>query len=191
MEEQLLRRKLRSIADREFRYSFNEVIEEIYDSIYEDCFKLSYKLTSSLQESKDLIQDVFVYFLTRDKAKIALQIISSNGTIKGYFCQAIINRFRNNIRNKVINIEVPIDLQDSTQIDPYSYLFLQTNIEESLSKLTKKERMVFCLKIIEGWTHKTIHEMGYADSLSDSKQVLYRARIKLISMLKDYHYIKK
>jgi len=152
--------------------SFKKFYEETYKKVWRFIFQLcgSYDLTN------DVIQDSYIKFLQKVsqefnfvQKKVFLYKIANN-ILKDYFRKkAIEKRCINNgdlDKSGIINRELKMDM------------------EKFLSQMGIKERELLMLAYVEGYKHEEISEIT-GDKISSVKVMLFRARKKLLSIIKE------
>ena len=138
-------------------------------------FPYAYNILGSSEDSKDIIQDILVKYLSIQKEHIDNEI--------GYLIKSVINHSINVKKKKKLAIgkklwlPEPISTENAdtninkVEILSYSMLVL-------LERLTAKERGVFILKEAFNYSHKEISET-IGITVDNSRQLLSRSKIKL------------
>ena len=138
-------------------------------------YKYAFSLTHNHEESQDLVQDAWLKVYSHK---------NRSDFKKAYFYTAIRNQFLDQFRrNKRFQMDsLELDLEDSNSGESTLQKLEIGRVEESLKKLSAKEREVFFLKCYEEYTAQEISDVTGAPRGS-VLSLVHRAREKLIKLL--------
>lgn len=168
----------KSYTDRELIILLKERDElaftEVYSRHWDMLFHHSRKVLGDVDESKDLVQDLFVSFWN----KAGQLDIKTN--LKGYLYKAARNRILNQIRNKKVNhdfievIAAQLDDFDNTTIEGIDERELVALIDKEIGHLPPKLKLAFEMSRKEFLSNKQIAaELGISEDAV--KQQISRA----------------
>jgi RNA polymerase sigma-70 factor (ECF subfamily) len=157
---------------------------ELYHRYYRQVMPICLRHARSTEEAKDILQDSFMRAFER------LHSYAGTGSFIGWLKRLTLNTAINHYHaNTGTRSTIRID-----DLAPHSAVTMDTNGEEALALLGAEEllalvrglpsayRMVFNLRVVEGWSHEEIaRELGI--SVGASKSNLSRARMKLIEQV--------
>jgi RNA polymerase sigma-70 factor (ECF subfamily) len=152
--------------------------ELLYKQFYGYAMSICLRYTRSREEAKEILNDAFLKVFTK------LESFDTDRSFKTWLSRIVINtaldHYRQEIRRDVFdNVEIADNVSvDETVISKLSHEELLMLIQ----KLTPSYRIVFCLSVIDGYTHEEIAEQLNI-SVGASKSNLSRAREKLREML--------
>ncbi|MBB5439808.1 RNA polymerase sigma-70 factor (ECF subfamily) [Pedobacter sp. AK017] len=155
---------------------------EVYNRHWDMLFQHSRKVLGSVDESKDMVQDLFVAFWTK------AEHLDIKTNLKGYLYKAARNRILNHIRNKKVNhdfidvIAAQMDQYENTTLDGINERELMVLIDQEIAMLPPKMKLAFEMSRKDFLTNKEIAaELGISEDavkqqISRSMKVL---RLKL------------
>ena len=155
---------------------------EVYNRHWDMLFQHSRKVLGNVDESKDLVQDLFVAFW----AKAENLDIKTN--LKGYLYKAARNRILNQIRNNKVNhdfidiIAAQMDLYENTTLEAINERELMVLIDREIALLPPKMKRAFEMSRKDFLSNKEIAaELGISEDavkqqISRSMKIL---RLKL------------
>jgi RNA polymerase sigma-70 factor, ECF subfamily len=140
-------------------------------------FAVAHRLTQSTADAEDVVQDVFLG-LPR-----ALASYSGQGSLEGWIRKVAVRTALMRLRSGKRLGEESLDDDPGWQPQgPQSSPLESVAIERALARLEEGYRVVFVLKVIEGYEHEEIAGMlGITSELSRVR--LHRARRDLMKML--------
>lgn len=157
---------------------------ELYHRYYRQVMPICMRYARDTEEAKDILQDSFIRAFDR------LHSYSGKGSFIGWLKRVTLNTAIN-------HYHANSDSRSTVRIDdlaPHAPATADPQAESILARLGAEEllalvrglppayRMVFNLRVVEGWSHEEIaHELGI--SIGASKSNLSRARMKLIEQL--------
>jgi len=151
---------------------------KVYKQYSEDVFRFSYWLTASYDEAKDITSETFIRMWT---AKVEI----NTTTVKGYLLTIARNLYLKSTKLK----KRKTVLTDSI-IEPSDLSTHQENISDleatikAMQKLPEIERSALAMRSLEGMTYDEISK-SLNISLSAVKVKIHRARLKLLTSIKD------
>ncbi len=162
--------------------------KEIYNLLYSTLFGICRRYSSNIEDAEDSFQEAFINVYraldTWDSSKGDLTIWAKRITIN-----SIISHFRKNKRNlltesedsEIENIESTIEVDSNINYNELISL---------LDELPKRQRIIFSLYAIEGFSHKEIGEqLEIKDSTSRSQYL--RAKTTLIKRYNELYSINE
>lgn len=138
-------------------------------------YKYAFSLTHNHEESQDLVQDAWLKVYSHK---------NRSDFKRAYFYTVIRNQFLDQYRRKkrIQMDSLELDLEDSNSGESTLQKLEIGRVEESLKKLSAKEREVFFLKCYEEYTAQEISDVTGAPRGS-VLSLVHRAREKLIKLL--------
>lgn len=155
----------------------NRAADELYRRYAAKLFTLCRRYTSSMEDAEDLMQEAMIKALD----KMALFTYQGKGSLYAWIRKIAINMALNNIRKTNISIvttsqhlhdNVPdLSKEEMEHISPEQLL-------DMISKLPERQRAVFNLYCLDGYSHKEIGQMlGISEKGSAGE--LHKARLQL------------
>ncbi len=130
-----------------------EALEEIYSLYAEDMIDYGIKMTCNVQITQDAVHDVFMELITHRKN------ISQISDIRPYLLKALRNNLLRKI-NREIKTSEDIENKDvfllTDSVDTDGLDDEQKRIINRISKLSRLEREIICLRFFEELTNKQI-----------------------------------
>ena len=139
-----------------------ELCIKLYDEYYRDVQRLALSFTGNIEDSLDIVQDVFLKLL---KGNVSL----CPGSEKSWLLTVTANECRNFLKKKKPDCEVPENVQAGT--DEYGTW-------ELLESLRPEERAVIQLYYFDGYSQKEIAKI-LGLSMSGVSMRLTRAKRRL------------
>jgi RNA polymerase sigma factor (sigma-70 family) len=157
---------------------------ELYHRYYRQVMPICMRYARRTEEAKDILQDSFTRAFTK------LHSYTGKGPFIGWLKRVTLNTAIN-------HYHASTDERSTVRIDdlaPHSPVTADPNGDQVLARLGAEEllalvralprayRMVFNLRVVEGWSHEDIaRELGI--SIGASKSNLSRARVKLMEQV--------
>ena len=153
-------------------------IDIIFKRYYSFLCRACYRILTNTEKSEDLVQDVFFELW---KKRESLRI---NTSLKAYLKRATLNKALNHIRDERIKSvgEEPLSYEASKQITAQQGLEkkeLQASIDQAISQLPERCRLVFVLSRHEEMTYQQI-----ADKMGISIKTVENQITKALKLLR-------
>ena len=143
--------------------------EQLYKMFSGKLFAVCLKYSRNFEEAQDNMQDGFLLILDKIKK------FDNKGSFEGWAKRVIINHVLQQYRKtsvlEIVSDEIPDEADIEVEIDEVSLDFLNQIITE----LPERYRMVFNLYAVDDYSHKEIAEL-LKISIGTSKSNLSRAR---------------
>lgn len=155
-------------------------LEELYKRHKDKVYALALRLTNNVQDAEDIVQDVFV------------KVYQKIGAFRGEAAfSSWLYRIATNVsmsalrRRKRAARELPAEeiRAENYQPEAQNIKLLKPFLEEAITSLPTKSRMVFVLHDIQGFQHKEIARILNC-SEGTSKSQLHKARAQLRKSLR-------
>jgi len=159
-----------------------EAMEGLYNLYKKKVFGLAYRLTRNQQVAEDLTQDIFLKIFS------SIQDVRQAGLFPAWVYRLSVNtcysylRRERSLDQKLSLIAPEEENQIGQDYDPAARE-LAAAVQEALSYLPEKLRIVFVLHEVEGLTHEEIGAMLGCQP-GTSKSQLFKARLKLRKILR-------
>lgn len=156
------------------------VMEEVFQKYKTSLFNISYRYTGNTANAEDLTQEIFIKIFQN------IRKLRKTGAFEGWLYRIAVNTCLNFIRSSRLKKEKLNQHQHNIELKPVKNgnELLKIQIEQALHRLPLKQKSVFILHDVEGFTHNEIAEM-MRWSEGTSKSQLFKARIKMRGYLKD------
>jgi len=152
-----------------------KAMEMVYINYKSSLFNLAYRFARNYSSSKDLLQDIFINIFSNIDRLRAPEAFNS------WLYRIAINTCISFVRQKGKAKEVPLDeIQNIDYSEEVDHPMRQ-HLERAIRILPLKQRTVFLLHDVQGFTHTEIAQITKF-SEGTSKSQLFKARMKL----KDY-----
>lgn len=159
-----------------------EAMEGLYNLYKKKVFRLAYRLTRNQQVAEDLTQDIFLkIFSSIQDVRQAALFPAWVYRLSVNTCYSYLRRQRS-LDQKLSLIAPEEENQIGQDYDPAARE-LAAAVQEALSYLPEKLRIVFVLHEVEGLTHEEIGAMLGCQP-GTSKSQLFKARLKLRKILR-------
>ena len=154
----------------------SQAMELVYMGYKSSLFNLAYRFARDYASSKDLLQDIFINIFTH------IDNLRSPEAFNSWLYRIAINTCINFVRQNRKSIEVPLDEIENTYYSEEVDHPMRQHLESAISILPLKQKTVFLLHDVQGFTHTEIAEMTQL-SEGTSKSQLFKARMKLKAFL--------
>lgn len=159
-----------------------EAMEGLYNLYKKKVFGLAYRLTGNQQVAEDLTQDIFLkIFSSIQDVRQAELFPAWVYRLSVNTCYSYLRRERS-LEQKLHLLAPEEEKQNGQDYDPAARE-LAAAVQEALSYLPEKLRLVFVLHEVEGLTHEKIGAMLGCQP-GTSKSQLFKARLKLRKILR-------
>lgn len=179
------------LIEKEFIELLNDCIDEkrssqkkIYYIFFDFAISICLRYTKDKEEAVEIMNDAFLKVFRNLKKFIVPDqnpIESFKAWIKKIMIYTAIDAFRKNKKNVVVlevDKAVEIISTDNSSLDKLSY----KEIMLCIMQLTPAYRVIFCLHVIDGFSHEEISDkLGVA--IGTSKSNLAKARVQLQKIL--------
>ena len=153
-------------------------MEEIYRGYKSSLFNLTYRYTRDLSSAEDLLQDIFIKIFTR------IRKLRSPEAFNAWVYRTAINACISSTRRSGRGKHIPLNEIDKPDQAEAANTHIRLDIEKAVSILPPKQKAVFLLHDVQGFTHGEIAQvMKWSEGTSKSQ--LFKARIKIRDQLKE------
>lgn len=155
-----------------------KAMEEIYSNYKSSLFNLTYRYTRNMSSAEDLLQDIFIKIFTGIRKLRSPEAF--NAWVYRTAINACISATRKSGRGKIIPLN-EINKPDEAEVENVHF---KLDMEKAVSFLPSKQKAVFLLHDVQGFTHGEIARvMKWSEGTSKSQ--LFKARMKIRGYLKD------
>jgi RNA polymerase sigma-70 factor (ECF subfamily) len=156
-----------------------KAMEEIYRDYKSSLFNLTYRYTRDLFSAEDLLQDIFIKIFTR------IHKLRSPEAFNAWVYRTAINACISSTRRSGRGGKhIPLNEVDKPDKAEADNTHIKLDMEKAVSILPPKEKAVFLLHDVQGFTHGEIAQV-MKWSKGTSKSQLFRARMKIRDHLKE------
>ena len=152
-------------------------MEMVYNGYKSSLFNIAYRYSGNHFSAEDLLQDIFIKIF-KNIAKLR-----SPEAFSGWLYRTAINTCINFVRRKGKTKQVSfneVETVDHLEAGPAP---IRQDIERAISTLPLKQRAVFLLHDVQGFTHEEISRiMKWTEGTSKSQ--LFKARMKIRKYMK-------
>jgi RNA polymerase sigma-70 factor (ECF subfamily) len=155
-----------------------KAMEEIYTDYKSSLFNLTYRYTRNLTSAEDLLQDIFIKIFTR------INKLRSPEAFHAWVYRTAINACISSTRKSGRRKHISLNEMDNLDKSEADHIHIRLDMERVVSMLPPKQKAVFLLHDVQGFTHEEIAQvMKWSEGTSKSQ--LFRARMKIREHLKD------
>ena len=155
-----------------------KAMEEIYSNYKSSLFNLTYRYTRNMSSAEDLLQDIFIKIFTGIRKLRSPEAF--NAWVYRTAINACISATRKSGRGKIIPLN-EINKPDEAEVENVHF---KLDMEKAVSFLPSKQKAVFLLHDVQGFTHGEIARvMKWSEGTSKSQ--LFKARMKIRGYLKE------
>jgi len=153
-----------------------KAMETVYTHYKSSLFNLAYRFSRNHASAEDLLQEIFIKIFTQ------INKLRSPEALKSWLYRIAVNTCISHTRKKAQTKEVSID--DISEInDPKDDpSFMEKNLERAVTFLPPKQKAIFLLHDVQGFTHDEIADIMKLTE-GTSKSQLFKARMKLRELL--------
>lgn len=192
MKEENIRKQITFCYHQWVNYSRDQLGKMLYDYVIDDCVKVALAILKNRVDAEEVISITMERIFKLSDEELIMRLYSSPSII-GYFRRATVNNSLNYItlrrRRRVKDItEYSDGANDSVIASRTDLKLLPYDLEKALANLSDRERKIFTLKEIQGYSHQDIAYLGVVKSATNSSTILMRAKRKLQVMLVAYDY---
>jgi RNA polymerase sigma-70 factor (ECF subfamily) len=153
-------------------------MEEIYSDYKSSLFNLTYRYTMNLSSAEDLLQDIFIKIFT------GISKLRSPEAFTAWVYRTAINACISSTRKSGRGKHMPLNEIDKPDEAEADNIHIRLDMEKAVSVLPPKQKAVFLLHDVQGFTHEEIAQvMKWSEGTSKSQ--LFRARMKIRGHLKE------
>ncbi len=160
----------------------DEQFLKIFNMYKNDIYRLAYSYTKNLSDSDDIVQNVFIKLYKKERI-----LEKSDIEIKKWLIKVTINEcktiFLSSWKKKICSLTEKEENIIKTNNKEYFLL-------DEINKLSKNERLIIFLYYYENYRIKEISTI-MKKSETNIQTILYRARNKLKSIIKEENYNEK
>ena len=155
-----------------------KAMEEIYSDYKSSLFNLTYRYTMNLSSAEDLLQDIFIKIFT------GISKLRSPEAFTAWVYRTAINACISSTRKSGRGKHMPLNEIDKPDEAEADNIHIRLDMEKAVSVLPPKQKAVFLLHDVQGFTHEEIAQvMKWSEGTSKSQ--LFRARMKIRGHLKE------
>ena len=155
-----------------------KAMEEIYSDYRSSLFNLTYRYTRNLSSAEDLLQDIFIKIFTH------IRKLRSPEAFNAWVYRTAINACISSVRKSGSGKHFPLNETDNPDEAEANSIHFRLDMEKAVSTLPPKQKAVFLLHDVQGFTHEEIAQvMKWSEGTSKSQ--LFKARMKIRGHLKD------
>lgn len=175
----------RNFKDRDFLFDVvrrcqdgdTEAMENVYIAYKSPLLRLAYRFTKDYLLAEDLIQDIFIKIFTNIKK------LRFPETFNSWLYRIAINTCISSARKMKRTKEVPLKEAEDTGHSEDVENQLRQQLEQAINVLPPKQKIIFQLHDVEGFTHNEIAKIMRCSG-GTAKSQLFKARIKIRNFLR-------
>ena len=156
----------------------NEAMETVYTHYKFSIFNLAYRFAGNRTSAEDLQQEIFIKIFTQINKLRSLEAFNS------WLYRIATNTCISFIRKRGRMNEVPTEEIEKVPIPNNNKISVKQDLEKAIKTLPSKQKMVFILHDVQGFTHMEIAKIMRLRQ-GTSKSQLFKARMKLRNYLKE------
>jgi len=153
-----------------------KAMETVYTHYKSSLFNLAYRFSKNHASAEDLLQEIFIKIFTQ------IDKLRSPEALKSWLYRIAVNTCVSHTRKKAQSKEISLDdvnEMDGSKEDPS---FLGKSLERAITFLPPKQKAIFLLHDVQGFTHDEIAGIMKLRQ-GTSKSQLFKARMKLRELL--------
>ena len=154
-----------------------EAMEYVYTAFKSSILNLTYRISGDSFMAEDLLQDIFI------KIFINIKRLRSPEAFISWLYRIAVNTCMSFARKKVKRNENSIDRIEDTVHSEDGDPLIRQQLEQAVKTLPPKQKIVFQLHDVEGFTHSEIAEI-MKSSEGTAKSQLFKARVKIRDFLR-------
>ncbi len=154
-----------------------EAMECIYNSYKASLLNLAYRFTGDHFLAEDLLQDIFI------KIFLNIKKLKAPEAFKSWIYRIAFNTCMNSAKKKVRRKEVSMEEVKDTGYSETGRNYARQQLEQAIKILPIKQKVVFQLHDVEGFTHNEIAEI-MKSSEGTAKSQLFKARMKIRNFIR-------
>ncbi|RJQ85945.1 MAG: RNA polymerase sigma factor [Desulfobacteraceae bacterium] len=155
----------------------SNAMETVYNHYKSPLFNLAYRFAKNYAASKDLLQDIFINIFSH------IDGLRTPEAFNGWLYRVAINSCISFVRQKRKVHEVSLDEIENTICAEDVHSPMRQQLEEAVGTLPIKQKTVFLLHDVQGFTHAEIAGMTRLTE-GTSKSQLFKARMKIRNYLR-------
>jgi RNA polymerase sigma-70 factor (ECF subfamily) len=155
-------------------------LEELYNRHKNKVYALALRMTNNVQDAEDIVQEIFIQVYRK------IADFRGDAAFSSWLYRVATNVTLSALRRRKQHTrDFPIEEMQTTGHQPRSQTtkLLKPFLEEAITSLPPKSRMVFVLHDIQGFQHDEIASMLHC-SVGTSKSQLHKARAQLRKFLR-------
>lgn len=155
----------------------NEAMEKVYIAFKSSLLNMTYRFTGDSSLAEDLLQDIFIKIFTNIKKLRSLEAFNS------WLYRIAFNTCMSFARKKKKTKEVSLkEIENIAHTEDVENSINQ-QLEQAIKILPPKQKVVFQLHDVEGFTHAEIAKI-MKSSEGTAKSQLFKARMKIRNFLR-------
>ncbi len=163
---------------RQCQHGDTDAMEKVYTGYKASLFSIAYRFAGNHSSAEDLLHDIFInVFKHIDKLR-------SPEAFNSWVYRIAINTCMSFARKREKIKEISLDDIDSADFSDNGHHPNQHHLERAIKKLPPKQKSVFLLHDVIGFTHVEIAKI-MKSSKGTSKSQLFKARMKIREYLKE------
>ena len=155
-----------------------KAMETVYTHYKSSLFNLAYRYSKNHASAEDLLQEIFIKVFTQIKK------LRSPEAFKSWLYRIAVNTCVSYTRKKGQEKEVSLDNIQEADESKDDHFFMGKNLEKGIALLPPKQKSVFLLHDVQGFTHEEIADIMELRK-GTSKSQLFKARMKLREYLSE------
>jgi RNA polymerase sigma-70 factor (ECF subfamily) len=152
-------------------------METVYIGYKAPLFNLAYRFARNYSSAKDLLQDIFINIFT------SIDRLRAPEAFNSWAYRIAINTCISYVRHKGKAREVSLDEIENADCSKDGDHPMRQHLEQAIQILPPKQKTVFLLHDVQGFTHTEIAEITKL-SEGTSKSQLFKARMKIRDYLR-------
>lgn len=153
-----------------------EAMEIVYTRYKSPLFNLAYRFAGDSSLAEDLLQEIFIKIFGHIKK------LRSPEALNSWLYRIATNTCISFVRKKEKTKEVPLDEFADISNTQYDDRHVRKDLEAAIKTLPPKQKIVFQLHDIQGFTHTEIAQI-MSSSVGTAKSQLFKARMKIRNYL--------
>lgn len=153
-----------------------KAMETVYTHYKSSLFNLAYRFSKNHASAEDLLQEIFIKIFTQIKK------LRSPEALKSWLYRIAVNTCISHTRERAKTKEVSIDDINEMDEPKDNPSFLGKRLERTVTFLPPKQKAIFLLHDVQGFTHEEIASIMKLTK-GTSKSQLFKARMKLRELL--------
>ncbi|MFC1493644.1 RNA polymerase sigma factor [Thermodesulfobacteriota bacterium] len=154
-----------------------DAMEKVYIAYKSSLLNLAYRFTRDSSLAEDLLQDIFI------KIFINIKKLRFPGAFNSWLYRIAVNTCMSYARKKGKTREVSLEEIENVGSSENSGNQVREQLEQAIKILPPKQKIVFQLHDVEGFTHAEIAKI-MKSSEGTAKSQLFKARMKIRNFLR-------
>lgn len=154
-----------------------DAMEDVYIAYKSPLFNLTYRFAGDISLAEDLLQDIFI------KIFINIKRLRSPEAFNSWLYRIAVNTCMSFARKKGKTKEVSLEEIDNAVHSEESHNFFKRQLEQAIKILPPKQKIVFQLHDVQGFTHTEIAKIIRCTE-GTAKSQLFKARMKIRNFIR-------